>query len=127
MKRKPLKERIKDLCDDQYQYETAMNLLPLVKKAIGGKGQIYARVESVARSGMSRCISLSIVDKGEILNLNYTIFAKIYGDSKGKYGVVRIGGCGMDMLFEATYRLYQFLFDQDKKPYQNHLVRYREL
>ena len=126
MKRNPLNKRIRELCKDDHEYETAISLLPVVKRAIGGKGQIYARVETVSRSGMSRTISLAIVDKGEIFNLNFTVFAKIYGDSKGKWGVVKIGGCGMDMLFEATYRLYQFIFDQRTKPYQKHLVRYRE-
>ncbi len=79
----------------------------------------------MSKSGMSRTISLAVVHKGKIVTLDNTAFARVYGDSI-KNGEVRINGCGMDMLFEATYRLYQFIFDQQRKPYQKHLVRYEE-
>jgi hypothetical protein len=123
-KRKALKARLKDLCKHEWEYQQALKLLPAVKKAIGGKGgKIYAEVETVAQSGMSVTVALRIVHKGSIINLNDTVFAKIYGDSI-KNGTVRVHGCGMDMLFDSTYRLYQFLFDQHRRPYQKHLNRY---
>ena len=124
--RKSLDERIKELCKTEWEHEEALQLLPSLKKAIGGKdGKIYTQVNSVAKSGMSWTISLFMVHRGEIVNLNYTVFAGIYGDSR-KNGVVRISGWGMDMLFEATYRLYRFLFDR-KRPYQKHLNPYIRL
>ena len=127
MKKKPLKERIEAITDC-YNRERAVELLPSLKKAIGGEnGKIYAMVESVSRSGMSRTIVLFIIHKGELVNLNNTAFAKVYGDSISGYGTVRIHGCGMDMLFEATYRLYRWLFDQRRKPYQRHLNRYQQI
>ena len=129
MKRKSLKQRIIELCEYDWQKEQAFNLLPSLKKAIGEKnGKIYAQVNTVSRSGMSRTITLFIIHKNEIINLNYTIFSKVYADKSNlKEGIARINGCGMDMLFEATYRLYNFLFDQDRKPYQNNLNRYSPL
>lgn len=136
MKRKALKERVEKisgykLCKeglkiDHCRAKQALELLPSLRKAVGGKGgKIYCQVNSVSKSGMSRTISVFIVHKGDIINLNYTPFWKIYGDSK-RNGVVRIKGCGMDMLFEATYRLYCFLFSS-KRPYQKHLNQYRSL
>lgn len=129
-RRKALKDRLSDL-DDGYGIEYALKILPSVKKAIGGKnGKIYAKVDTVSRSGMSRTISLYIMHQGELINLNYTPFAQVYGDTisnKGWGKQVRINGCGMDMLFEATYRLYHFLFTQSRRPYQNHLNRYNSL
>jgi len=127
MKRGTLENRLAKLCNG-YNKDYALELLPSVKKAIGGKnGRVYCQVETVSRSGMSRTINVIIPHKGELVNLNNTPFWTVYGDSKDKRGNVRIGGCGMDMLFEATYRLYNFLFDQSKKPYQQHLNRYSTL
>ena len=126
MKRKALKERIEKLVENEYQLNYALALLPSLKKAVGGKdGKIYCQVNSVSKSGMSRTISVFIVHQGEIVNLNHTLFWRIYGDSK-RNGVVRINGGGMDMMFEATYRLYCFLFSS-KRPYQKHLNQYRSL
>lgn len=126
MKRKPLKNRIEALCNE-YNKEYAFELLPSLKRAIGGKGKIYAQVTSVSRSGMSRTISLLIMHKGRLVNLDSTPFWSVFGDRKSRNGEVRINGCGMDMLFEATYRLYQFLFDQKRKPYQKNLNRYSQI
>jgi len=127
-KRKSLKDRINNLSATEWEIKRAFDLLPIVKQAIGGKGRVYANVTSVASSGMSRTIELLIVHPKtkEIINLNNTAFYRVYGDSKNRDGAVRIGGCGMDMLFEATYRLYQFLFNQATKPYQKSLNEYRQ-
>lgn len=124
MKRKPLKERVESLCDGYPDY--ALELLPSVKRAVGGAGKVYCQVHRVSQSGMGRVISVYIIHKGEIVNLDDTPYWKVYGDRK-RNGEVWISGCGMDMLFEATYRLYQFLFDQRRKPYQKGLNRYRQL
>lgn len=128
MKRKSLKQRIIELCETDWQKEYAFRLLPSLKKAIAGKSKIYAQVNTVSRSGMSRTITLFIIHKNEIINLNHTIFSKVYADKSDlREGIAKINGCGMDMLFEATYRLYHFLFDQDRKPYQDNLNRYSQL
>ena len=129
MKRQaPLKDRITALCNKHYNYppiEYSLELLPSVKRAIGGKnGKIYARVETVSRSGMSRTVSLFIVHKGDMVNLNNTVYRYVYGDTVTRDGKVRIGGCGMDMLFECTYRMFNFLYSRRVR-YQNRLNRYR--
>jgi hypothetical protein len=88
----------------EYQAAEAMRLLPAVKKALKAN-KIYATVHTVSKSGMSRTISLYMVNKGEIVCLDWA-FGKIFGDSITKDHEVRINGCGMDMLFEANYRLF---------------------
>ncbi|MGD9156942.1 MAG: hypothetical protein PVG39_00920 [Desulfobacteraceae bacterium] len=108
---------------NEYQADEALHLWEPVKRALK-KNEIYARVNRVSRSGMYRTISLYIVHKGRIKCLNYA-FGKIFGDRFSfKTYEVGISGCGMDMLFEANYRLFRALCP--KSHYQSY-CRYREL
>lgn len=119
-------EKIKGL-KTGYGHEYALELFPSIQKAVGRKGgKIYCSVEGVSRSGMSRTIKVYVMHKGQLVCLNNTAFWQVYGDSRNSNGEVRITGCGMDMLFEATYRLYNFCFDR-KRSYVNHLNRYQQL
>ena len=106
----------------EYQAEEALRLLPAVKRALKAN-RIWATVHTVSKSGMSRTISLYIVDKGNIVCLDWA-FGKIYGDSITKDREVRINGCGMDMLFEANYRLFEACCPRTK--YQSY-CRYNRL
>jgi hypothetical protein len=131
-----LEDKITALCNGKYNYpeyriEQALDILPALKKAVGGKnGKVYAQVNKVSQSGMSRTVSLFIVRKGEIVNLNNTVYRHVYGDDHKDNNQgsdpVRVNGCGMDMLFECTYRLYNFLFSRSRA-YQKHLNRYEQL
>lgn len=105
-----------------YQAKEVDRLMPAVKRALK-KNAIYAKVDRVAKSGMSRHISLYIVHKNRIVCLNWA-FGEIFGDSLNDNREVRINGCGMDMLFEANYRLFKFCCP--KTPYQDY-CRYRSL
>ena len=132
---KSQKQRVLDLNQQMdYPWDEAglLALAESVLKAVSNpKHRIFARVHSVSKSGMSRTISLAVIHKGDIINLNFTPFRSVYADSKQveRYGGgVRINGCGMDMLWEATYRLYCFFYPYtskgQKKRYQEHLNRY---
>ena len=105
-----------------YQAQEAMALLPAVRNALK-RNAIYATVHTVSKSGMSRNISLYMVHKGKIKCLDYA-FGRVFGDSMDKNHGVRINGCGMDMLFEANYRLFCALCPRSK--YQAY-CRYRSL
>ena len=62
---------------------------------------IWARVNQVSSSGMSRRISLYIVnDTKDIVDITYWT-AKALGWQYTKYEDMRVGGCGMDMLFHT--------------------------
>lgn len=82
-----------------------------VQKAILD-GKIYANVNSVSRSGMSRRISFYMVENDHIRRVTREV-AWLTGwvpvgehKSRGKYMVdagLWVGGCGMDMIFHTLY------------------------
>jgi hypothetical protein len=93
---------------EQEMYQKDMDK---VKQAIL-EGKIYANVNSVSRSGMSRRISFYMVEDGAISRVTREV-AWLTGwvpvgenKSRGKYMVdagLYVGGCGMDMIFHTLY------------------------
>lgn len=62
------------------------------------------RIERVANSGMSRCLSI-YTQKGEY-NRNITkLLCEIMNETYTRDGYMRVYGCGMDMLFNTCYEL----------------------
>ena len=87
------KERIKELKE----------ILKGTKKDNNGY-RLAFRIERVANSGMSRCLSI-YTQKGEY-NRNITqLLCDIMGETYTKDGFMRVYGCGMDMLFNTCYEL----------------------
>ena len=68
---------------------------------------VYAKVNKVSASGMSRNIGLYLVRKdGTITDISYHASKALEWSYKEGYnGGVRVGGCGMDMLFHTVYSL----------------------
>ena len=65
--------------------------------------KVYARVESVARSGMSRTISFYMIEGGELCNITGAI-GEVTGHSRDRLtGGLRVRGCGMDMVWHTLY------------------------
>lgn len=73
-------------------------------------GKIYARVDSVAPSGMSRRILYYTVVKSTIINITQEIgemAGYLKPDQQKQYGKnvwsdgLRVGGCGMDMIWHV--------------------------
>jgi hypothetical protein len=95
------------------------NLLYVLYKAVSKdyKNKLFLRVESVSKSGMSRTIACSVIVGDNIINATY-LLEKL--GILGKNG--RINGCGMDMLFETSYRLFCKL--HPNKKYQDKLSSY---
>jgi hypothetical protein len=65
---------------------------------------VHCVLRSRARSGMSRSISLLIVHKGELRNID-TLAADACGYSLAKDEGIHMPGCGMDMGFALVYAL----------------------
>lgn len=65
--------------------------------------EVSAIVRKVAPSGMSRTISLYIVDYGSIKCIDYT--AALALDWPDANPGIRVTGCGMDMCFHTVYTL----------------------
>ena len=95
--------------------------LTKVKKALL-TGKYYTRVESVSKSGMSRIISIKIIDNGELVPVPDYVYKMAGCDCND-----RICGCGMDMLFAAQYNIFVTLTDRKRTPYQTKMQRYRSL
>ena len=62
------------------------------------------KIERVAPSGMSRCLSI-YAQKGEYKRDITRLFCEIMEETYTKDGYMRVYGCGMDMLFNTCYEL----------------------
>lgn len=96
--------------------EKLLELLKLCnnKKGYDNKKQgvklLFSSLE-VSSSGMSRKFYIhAITKKGELLNLTYLIH-KILGYTFTSDYKIRVGGCGMDMLFNTCYCLNCKIYD----------------
>lgn len=84
------------------------------------------RIERVAKSGMSRCLSI-YAQKGEYKRNITSLLCNIMGETYTKNGFMRVYGCGMDMLFNTCYELNATIKTLDnykgkKKDNYNYLV-----
>lgn len=77
---------------------------------------VYAKVNNVSRSGMSRNISLYIIEgktakddvyvNPRMIDISYHAAKALeWGYKEGYNGGIRVSGCGMDMLFHTVYSL----------------------
>ena len=109
------KERIKELKE----------ILKGTKKDNNGY-RLAFRIERVANSGMSRCLSI-YTQKGEY-NRNITqLLCDIMGETYTKDGFMRVYGCRMDMLFNTCYELNAIIkrldnYKGNKKDNYNYIV-----
>lgn len=62
------------------------------------------RIERVAKSGLSRCLSI-YSQKGEYKRNITELLCNIMDETYTKDGFMRVYGCGMDMLFNTCYEL----------------------
>lgn len=69
---------------------------------------VYTSVKNVSRSGMSRTITLHVVQNGSIRNI--TGYAAHALGWKGDASGLKVGGCGMDMGFLTVYTLGRTLW-----------------
>lgn len=75
------------------------------------KGKIWAKVESVSKSGMTRQIAFYMVEKGDIMNVSNFINWLIGHKKPGEYSdkrSVKASGCGMDMIFHTLYNALDY-------------------
>lgn len=67
---------------------------------------IYAKVNNVSASGMSRNVGLYVSINNELIDISYWASKALEWPYKEGYnGGVRVSGCGMDMLFHTVYSL----------------------
>lgn len=75
---------------------------------------VYTVIRSVAKSGMSRTLSLFVVKDGKLRNVTWDV-SRILGyplsDVNG-HRALRVNGAGMDMGFHVVYSLSHELFQR---------------
>lgn len=84
------------------------------------------RIERVANSGMSRCLSI-YTQRGEFRRNITQLLCEIMGETYTQDGYMRVYGCGMDMLFNTCYELNAHVkilekYKGNKKTNYNYLV-----
>lgn len=75
-----------------------------LRKLIRPKATVSTVLRHVSRSGMQRKLSLVIVHKGEILDITTLAAGAMHGRTDDDGNLV-VRGCGMDMCWNAVYRL----------------------
>lgn len=100
---------------------TLRELVEQSQKRRDGSPVIYTFLRHVSKSGMSRDITLKIVDgDGTLRDITYTAALAIGEKPRDNYGrrVIRVHGCGMDMGFHLVYSVSHALYDgQDRAGY----------
>lgn len=90
------------------QQEALTRLKEIVKRGVNKTSKKEVKltfiIKRVATSGMSRCLDIYVQTKDELVNINRLV-AIINEDTYTKDGLVRVVGCGMDMLFHTAYTL----------------------
>lgn len=89
----------------------ALDYLRNTMKLVPGD-TIFTNLRGVARSGMTRWIDLYVIREGEPLRITWHVAAASGYTYDEKREALKIGGCGMDMGFEAVYQLGYQLWPQ---------------
>ena len=80
-------------------------------KLLENNNQVYCIIRHVSESGMSREISLHVIDdEKRLCDISYSA-SQIIGWNQGKSGGIKVSGCGMDMAFHTVYTLSSILYD----------------
>ena len=112
-----IKAQLRGITDQELQREE------LIKEYFSGKERVtvYTILRRVSASGMTRHISLKIVQGGEIYDITYNA-AVALGDklhSVNGHNTIKVNGAGMDMGFHLVYSLSSVLFHgQDRAGYK---------
>lgn len=92
----------------------------------GDRPELLCVLRHVSRSGMSRDISLFVVDAdGELVNVTFYA-AQVLGETprdRDGQRVIRVNGCGMDMGFHLVYSVSSILFAERERA--GYVVRHR--
>ena len=66
---------------------------------------VYTSLNHCARSGMMRVIDLFVIQDNEPRRITWTVCQALGETYNRKHEGLKMSGCGMDMGFEAAYRL----------------------
>ena len=86
--------------------EAIADLLKLLKPG----DTVYTRIDHVARSGMMRVIDLFIIRDNEPHCITWQVCKAVDRKYNRRHEGLEANGCGMDMCFDAVYRLGRALW-----------------
>lgn len=95
------------MSDDKNEATEAVERL---RKLLKPGDTVYTVLRHVARSGMSRSVSVVVVRKGEPLRLDHTVATALGLRVDRAHDGVVVSGGGMDMGWNLVYRLGQVLW-----------------
>lgn len=95
----------------QEQKETIRALRKMLRP---GK-EVYCKIESVSRSGMTRWISFYVVHRNQLRCINYDMARITWYGRDNKHDGLKVVGCGMDMGFKSVYDLGRVLYPKGFK------------
>ena len=83
-----------------------------LKSMIRPGATVYTVIRSVAKSGMSRTMSVFIVKDGELQNITWYVGKVLDYPVRDVDGhrAIRVNGAGMDMGFHVVYSLSRVMF-----------------
>ncbi len=74
---------------------------------------VFTILRHVSRSGMSRSISVVVMQDGKPFDVSWAVARAGLGTFDRKNDGVKVGGCGMDMGFHLAYNLAWVLYGDD--------------
>jgi hypothetical protein len=91
------------------QEQQLANIFEQASKNYRGLTNVWAKVEHVSKSGMSRSIKLYVVVDGNIGDITWYV-ANALGKNRDRYWGITVKGCGMDMCYHlidtVSHRIY---------------------
>jgi hypothetical protein len=117
-----IEAQLKNTTDQQLAIDNLLN--DYLIKVKGEPLTVYTILRHVSDSGLTRNISLKVVQDNNIYDITYST-ALALGDKIADfhgYNTIKVSGCGMDMGFHLVYNLSSVLFaGQDRAGYKlNH-------
>lgn len=91
------------------------------------KPRVYTVLRSVSSSGMSRDITLMLVDnEGDLVDITYSVAIVLGMTPRDKNGkrVLRVGGCGVDAGFQTVWNLSHTLFGDGMTERAGYILRH---
>ena len=70
---------------------------------------VYGKVIHVSQSGMSRDIAFYMLDGSRMVNISSQIAQVLDWRTDSQKNAVKVGGCGMDMVFHTIYTLSEVM------------------
>lgn len=97
------------------QKDTKQTLIEWLTKDNGELKPVYAKVNKVAQSGMTRWIDFYVIVNDDILRITWHIAELTHYTYDRKNEALKVSGCGMDMCFAVVYDLSYALFGNEYK------------